>query len=462
MSYLSRREFLLSAAAAPLAAQKKTAPPKKPHILLVLVEDIGAFQCGCYGQREIFTPNIDLLARMGMRFLNAFVATPASSPSRATLFTGRTPAQHGIHDFLTPNPVADPPQGQAAPPAWFSEETMIFDLLSQAGYQCGYAGKWHLGEDANPGHGLSFSYTMPAADMPYRNPTMSRNGKMENKNGYLTEVITLGAMEFLDRQQDSAPFFLTVSYPNAAEPYEGHPQEFYDRYAKARFEAIGWLPGAPDALRGKQHMKDPVASLRKFAASVTAVDAQLKPLLDKLREKRLWTNTLIVFTSVTGHSLGRHGLWGGGLASNPVNMFDEVMQVPLIASWPGEIPVQASRPDMVSFYDVLPTLCQAARVTPPQRNLPGRSFYYQLTRQPLPKDEERWPEEVFGMYRNAVMSRDNRFKLILRNEGEGPNELYSLRTDPRERRNEFANQQFVTVRDRHAARIKAWTAKHSR
>ena len=88
---------------------------------------------GCYGNKVIRTPNIDLLARGGTRFSNAFVCTPVSSPSRATLLTGRLPSQHGIQDSLT-----------AEPPASFQNEIMISDVLAGAGYRCGHAGKWHL------------------------------------------------------------------------------------------------------------------------------------------------------------------------------------------------------------------------------------------------------------------------------------------------------------------------------
>src|SRR5437773_12408861 len=92
----------------------------------------------------------DQLSQSGVRFQNHYVCTPASSPSCATLFTGRVPRQHGIQDFLTGEPIENPPQGQAAPPASFKNETMLSDLLAAAGYECGYAGKWHMGDNQQP------------------------------------------------------------------------------------------------------------------------------------------------------------------------------------------------------------------------------------------------------------------------------------------------------------------------
>ena len=138
-----------AAAGLPLLAQK-SAPSKPPNVVLVISDDLAAWMVGCYGSKEIRTPNIDRLAAGGMRFTNAYVATPICSPSRATLFTGRTPMQHGIEDFLDERPIANPPQGQFAPPPSFTKEIMLSDVLAERGYRCGYSGKWHMGDDRTP------------------------------------------------------------------------------------------------------------------------------------------------------------------------------------------------------------------------------------------------------------------------------------------------------------------------
>jgi arylsulfatase A-like enzyme len=449
----------LGAGAAAVSAQQR-GKPSRPNILLILADDLAAWMCGCYGNKEIRTPNIDLLARMGTRFLNAFVVTPVCSPSRATLFTGRTPMQHGIHDFLTPNPVENPPQGQAAPPEAFAHEVMLSDMLAREGYRCGYVGKWHMGSDAAPGHGYEFTYTMLGGSSPYQNPTMSRNGKLVTEGGYLTQLMTQAALEFIERQEPGRPFFLAVSYLNPHTPYDGHPQKYYDLYADTRFETIGWEPPAPNALREKEMLQDVVGNLRKCAASVTALDDQIPVLLDALRRRKLWSDTLIVFTADNGYLLGRHGLWSKGHASDPINMYEEVVGVPLILSWPGEIPVEATRPELVSFYDLLPTLCEAAQApVPGDRNLCGRSFLTLARGRTFPKGQA-WPPTVFGYFRNTQMARDNRFKLVIRNGGEGPNELYYLSRDPREKRNEYDNAGFVTVRDRLRRQLDGWLERY--
>src|SRR4051812_16815339 len=174
---MNRRAFLGATASAGLYGAGKKTPVARPNILVILADDLAAWMTGCYGNKEIRTPNIDLLARGGMRFNASFVCTPICSASRATLFTGRTPKQHGIQDFLTDQPIAQPPQGQQAPPESFGREVMISDLLSQAGYQCGYVGKWHMGSDEKPGHGFRYTYTMKGGSRGYRDPDMYLNAE---------------------------------------------------------------------------------------------------------------------------------------------------------------------------------------------------------------------------------------------------------------------------------------------
>jgi arylsulfatase A-like enzyme len=458
----NRREFLTAASGgAAFAASQKTAAVQRPNILIVMADDLAAWMLGCYGNKEIKTPNIDQLARTGMRFSNAYACTPICSPSRATFFTGRVPRQHGIYDFLTAKPVENPPQGQASPPASFEKEVMISDVLAGAGYNCGYVGKWHMGNDAKPGHGYGYTYTMIGGSRGYVDPEMSLNGEMIQEMGYLADLMTRRACEFLDKQDASKPFFLTVGYLNPHTPYEGHPQKYYDMYANTEFNTVGWEPARQDALREKNLLKDIVGNIRRAAAATTALDDQIPVLLRKLHDRKLLDNTLIVFTGDNGYLLGRHGLWSKGLASDPPNMYEEVVQVPMIFSWSGKVPPESVAPELISFYDVMPTLCEAAGVgVPAGRNLTGRSFLPIAKRELLPRDQQ-WRNLVFAHLRNTEMARERRYKLVLRNQGAGPNELYDLTKDPREKQNLYANAQFITVRDRLTKELEAWRKETS-
>lgn len=455
----TRRQFLAQAAAVPLLAQKRTSPAR-PNILMITADDLAAWMLGCYGNTEIRTPNIDELARGGMRFINSFVCTPAASANQATLLTGRTPMQHGIQDFLTDRPIENPPQGQFEVPPSFQKEVMISDILAEQGYRCGFTGVWDMGSDQTPQHKFDFWYTMMRGS-GYQNPHMSRNGQVVDETGYLPDLISAQATHFLDGQAGSQPFFLVASYPNPRAPYDGHPEKYRDMYAQTKFNASEWEPAAPNALRDKNYLQDVPGSLRKVAAATTALDDQIPKLFDKLSERKLRDNTLILLVGANGNLLGRHGLWGAGLASDPINMYDEAIQVPLIVNWPGNVPAEASRPQLVSSYDVLPMLCDAVDAPVPSRNLCGRSFLPVVTNRPFPK-KDPWRNLVFGHYRNTDMARDNRFKLVLRDDGKGPNELFDVRGDPREKVNQYANPQFITVRDRLTAGIAGWKKRYSR
>jgi choline-sulfatase len=457
---LTRRYFFFGAMAAPVLAQKKKTE-ERPNILLILADDLAAWMLGCYGNKEIHTPNIDRLSQTGTRFSNSFVCTPICSASRATLFTGRIPQQTGVIDFLTPNPVEKPPQGQAAPPPSFAQEIMISDLLAGHGYNCGYVGKWHMGGDEKPQHGFNFWYTMPGGSSPYQNPKMNWNGQTVQEQGYLTELMSGKACQFLDQQSKDKPFFLTVGYFNPHTPYEGHPQKYYEMYAGVKFESFNYESMAPNALREKNMFQDLAGNLRKCAASTTALDAQIPVLLEKLRARGLLENTLVIFTGDNGFLLGRHGLWSKGLASDPINMYEEVMQVPMIWSWLGRVPPQVMRPELVSFYDMLPTLCDVTGVSPPAgRNLCGRSYLPVVRNERLPK-KEPWRNLVFGQFRNTGMARDARYKIVVRDEGRGPNELYDLAVDKREKVNQYDNPQYTNVRERLSAELAKWHKQHA-
>jgi choline-sulfatase len=448
-----------AASAVPVLAQKKQAA-RRPNVVLIIADDLAGWMLGCYGNKEIRTPNIDMLAHSGTRFANSFVCTPVCSASRATLFTGRTPRQTGIVDYLTSEPVQNPPQGQSEIPASFKNEVMLSDILAGQGYQCGYAGKWHMGSDQQTQHGYKYWYTMPGGSSRYQNPQMNLNGEVVTEKGYLADLITQRACGFLDQQKADQPFFLTVSHFNPHMPYEGHPSKYYDMYAKTNFDSIGWEPVSPRSTQ-KRVFEDVVGNIRRCAAAVTALDDQLPPLLRKLEERGLRDNTIVIFTGDNGFLLGRHGLWGKGNASDPINMYEESVLTPMIWNWPGKTPIQGVRPELVSYYDFLPTVCDVTGVPLPQgRNLCGRSYLPLALGRPVPRNQT-WRNLVFADFRNTAMARDSRYKVVLRNDGQGPNELYDVRVDPREKINQYDNAEFVSIRDHLTKELQDWLKKYS-
>jgi arylsulfatase A-like enzyme len=400
---VSRRHFFFGSFALPALAARKQAPPR-PSVLLILADELPAWMLGTYGNKEVQTPTIDRLAQTGTRFLNHFAASPDAAASRATLLTGRTPMQTGDAGALSG---ADVP---------------LDKLLGDLGYSCHAAGK------------------LPAGD------------------------VTAEAVKFLDQQTAEKNFLLTVNYSDLRPPYDGTPKKFVDLYAAEKFESYAQDRPAPNARDGKEMLGDVIAGLRKAAAAVSALDAQVGAVIAKLYQKQLVDNTLIVFTSTCGALFGRHGLWGSGLASDPVNMYDEVVNTPMIWSWPTRIPPQGLQVEMVSAYDLVPTLSEFTGAEPPNRNLCGRSYVLLATGKKLPKKQARkqpWRTTVCGHWRNTDMAREEGYKVVLRDGGKGPNELYDIPADRVEKVNQYDNAQYLDVKNRLTAQIAKWKQNYS-
>jgi arylsulfatase A-like enzyme len=137
-------------------------------------------------------------------------------------------------------------------------------------------------------------------------------------------------------------------------------------------------------------------------------------------------------------------------------MYEDVLHTPMIWNWPGRVPVESRRPELISTYDFLPTMCELLEIPPPAgRNLSGRSYLPLVQNRLLPK-KSPWRTVVCGHYRNTEMVRDGRFKLVQRNEGNGPNELYDLADDPGEKVNQYDNPKYLLERGQLARSLDAW------
>jgi arylsulfatase A-like enzyme len=353
---------------------------------------------GAYGNKEVRTPNIDRLSMTGTRFQNHFAAAPEPALGRTTLLTGRTPMQIG---------------DSGAPAA---ADISVDKVLSGAGYAC------HSAE------------------------------------GTSAEEATSAAVKFLDQQAAGKNFLLTVRYSLHA-PYDV-PQKFAEMYASQPFESYAADKPAPNAAEDREMLGAVVPSLRKAAGAISYVDDQIGAVLARLSQKQLADGTLVVFTSTCGANFGRHGLWGSGLGSNPPNMFDEVVNTPMIWVWPTRIPPQGVQVELVSAYDFLPTLCDFAALEPPARNLCGRSYLLLATGKKMPK-KQPWRTTVCANLRNTDMAREERFKVVLRDGGKGPNELYDLTSDRVERVNQYQAPEYTDVKNRLSAEITKWKGKYS-
>ena len=263
------------------------------------------------------------------------------------------------------------------------------------------------------------------------------------------------AGEFLDAQVPAKPFTLILTWkrPDAASV----PQKYVDLYAGTSFETIGWDAAAANATR-KDLLLAVSGNLRRYAAGLSMLDEQLPVLVARLQQRGLWDNALVIFTSNNGYLAGRHGLWGDGLASDPVNMYEEVVHIPLLWAWPNRFPPQTVRNEVVSSSDLLPSLCELTGAALPSSHLiPDQSYLPFVYGRHLPK-KQTWRGTAFASFRNTGMMRDDRYKLVLRDQGKGPNELYDESVDAGEKVNQYDNPQFVTVRDKFTNALKEWRA----
>lgn len=400
---------------------------EKFNIISILSDDQGVWASGCYGNNEIRTPNIDRLAQTGMRFENFFVATPVCSPSRATMLSGRIPSQHGIHDWIKKGDV-----GSTAI-RYMPSDISYTEILARNGYVCGLSGKWHLGDSQIPQCGFTDWFVHQKGGGDYNNAPMVKNGRLINSPGYITDVITDQAIEYLDRyEQSDGPFYLGVHYTAPHSPWTGHPQHIVDSYHRCPFESCPQEPRHPDAVYLTDQNLGNRESLKGYFAAVTAMDKNIGRIIERIDKLGIRENTLIIFLSDNGFSCGHHGFWGKGNGTNPRNMYENSIKVPAIFNHPGIIETGKVQQSMVSAYDLMPTILDYLNLPLPQADqLPGDSFA------PLLKGQPGIPREnvvIYDEYGPVRMIRTKEWKYVYRHSC-GPDELYDMVSDPDERKN---------------------------
>jgi arylsulfatase A-like enzyme len=407
---------------------------ERPNIVFILTDDQGPWAAGCYGNKELRTPNIDRIAATGMRFDSFFCASPVCSPSRASFLTGLMPSAHGVHDWIRGGNYGD----DAA--TYLTGQTGYTDLLAQAGWSCGISGKWHLGNSVLPQHGFSHWFVHEKGGGPYNDAPMIRNGERFNAPGYVTSVITDDALGFIDRHAGSAaPFYLSVHYTAPHSPWTGHPQAIVDSYDDCPFascpqeEAHPWAGSLTRNCLGDREM------LKGYFAAVTAMDRDVGRILERLEQHGIRQRTLVVFTSDNGFSCGHHGFWGKGNGTFPLNMYENSVKVPFLVSQPGRVPAGRVVGEMLSAIDLMPTLLAYTGVDLPEalrRGRAGRSFAELLEGGTAPARDR---VVIYDEYGATRMIRTAEWKYVQRYPAaggrEGPNELYDLVNDPDERAN---------------------------
>lgn len=425
------------------------AADRPSNLLVVMTDDQGIWSLGCYGGTDARTPVLDRLAAEGVRMTNAFATIPVCSPSRATFWTGRIPSQHGIHDWIKHENM-----GPRARYCLDPDEVQLSEILARNGYTCGLSGKWHLGDSLHPHAGYTFWFAMPEGSSRYNDADMIRDGRVVQTRGYLTDRIADAAIEFLDANRER-PFFLNVEFNAPHSPWDGHPEDLLAQYRGCAFDSIPRVPTHPWSAFNFDTFDRPRTTTQYFA-SVTGVDRAVGRILEHLDRLGLAESTLVVFTTDQGFNVGHHGLWGKGNASNPRNMYDTSMRIPMLLRQKGRIAPGKTVEAPVSSYDFLPTLLEWLNLPPsPGRNLPGKSFAALLR-----GEKTEWTDTVYGEYGQARMIRTPRAKYVHRANG-GPQELYDLAADPGENTNLADDPAHQQQKKELRTRLFAWFGKYA-
>ena len=438
--------------------------PDRPNVLFILSDDQGPWAMNSAGTWELKTPNLDRLAATGVRFDNFFCASPVCSPARASILTGQMPSQHGVQDFLRRGNSAELPADGERIQYLEGRQTYV-QMLRDNGYDCGLSGKWHLGDAVVPQAGFEFWDVHQSGSGDYFQAPMFKDSESYYPDGYVSDVFTDNAIEYLSSQIVSErPFCMNVHYtaPHAPWGQEQHPEDLYDEYrSNCEFESVRWDPLHPNHLakegsagsigRDGEERKD---LLSGYFAAITAMDSNIGRLIDWLEANDLRESTLIIFTSDNGMNMGHHGIWGKGNGTYPPNMFDTSVKVPTLLSMPGRIPTGEVSSDLLSHYDLMPTILEVAGVSPSEKleDRPGASFVSSMIGQSRQKPKLVVVHDEYGQTR---MIRTDSKKYVHRYPS-GPNELWDLDNDPEETINQIGNPAFYQDISELRSRMEEW------
>jgi arylsulfatase A-like enzyme len=465
---------------------------EKPNFLFILVDDLGWKDMGCYGSSFYETPRIDGLASRGVRFTDAYAASPLCSPTRSSILTGKNPARtHNTDWFGAPQP-GEIKKASKNPALWMKEmpllpppykeyldleEVTIAEALKEAGYSTFFAGKWHLGPtedywpenqgfDFNKGgwsRGAPFTkrnketrtYLARGYFSPYGNPRLEDGPDGEHLPDRLAEE----TIKFIDSHRDK-PFLAYLSF------YSVHTPLMARKDLKQKYQQKKEKLGLEDefGMEGDRRIRL-TQSLPAFAAMVEAMDEAVGKVLDKLESEGLQENTIVIFMSDNGgfstpnapHNRGGCPTCNLPLRAGKSYLYEGGIRVPMIIRWPGVADPGTVCGVPVTSTDFYPTMLEMAGLPlRPQQHLDGISLVSLLRKGEVPERDAihfHFPHYGNEGGRPGTAIRQGRYKLIRFYEGERT-ELYDLSTDLEEAHD--ISDKKPEIRDELLDKLNAW------
>jgi N-acetylgalactosamine-6-sulfatase len=415
-----------------------------PNIVLILADDLGYGDLGCYGCTDIRTPTIDRLANQGVRFTQFYANAPECSPTRTALMTGQYPQRAGGLECAIgfgnvgryDHAIRLRADRQLGLPV---KKSVLAGILKQAGYSTAVIGKWHLGYEPHflpLKHGFDYAFGPLGGGVDYFHHcephglhTLYGNDAPIKRDGYMTDLITREAVAFIKRQ-NIGPFFLYVPYTAPHTPYQG-PADKKDGHITEK----DWNKG----------------SRKIYAKMVECMDEGVGMILKALKEKGVDQDTLVIFASDNGANRTGCNAPFSGYKSG---LFEGGIRVPCVIRWPGRLP-EGVTTDLVGLtMDLTASMARIAG----GKELKGHKFdgidiIGQLEEKRPPKDRT-----VFWRARRGERTwravRDGNMKYLSRQEGKATEEyLFNLSDDPGEKTN------LLNANSKQAHRLKALLAK---
>ncbi|MDO6518091.1 sulfatase-like hydrolase/transferase [Zobellia uliginosa] len=384
----------------------------KPNIILIMADDLGYGEIGCYGNMEINTPNLDYLANNGVKFTDFHSNGSVCTPTRAALLTGNYQQRSGMEGIIYV-------RGETREVGLDPNQHTIADFLKGEGYVTGVMGKWHLGynEEFNPTNlGFDEFYGYLSGNVDYHSHYDNsgiydwwHNLDSLNEEGYSTDLISKHSVDFIEKNKDK-PFFLYVPHEAPHVPFQGRTDQAY-RFSNNEF-----------TYQGPVEDKE-----RAYREMVEAMDDGIGMIIKKLKELEIEDNTLVFFLSDNGaEKFGNNGVLNGTKGS----LLEGGHRVPAIAYWKNKINPKITK-EVLMTMDLLPTILSIAKA--PLAKFDGINFseiLFSETEVPL---EDR---PVFWRYKGNKAVRQKDWKLIVK---EKDTVLYNLSTDLEESKNLYSH-----------------------